>query len=64
MLTLHQVMRMKIKSLSKKQAQILTWWIKNPKYDSIICDGAIRSEKITFLEISSITSYSGDRNEN
>ena len=45
---------MKIKSLSKKQAQILTWWIKNPKYDSIICDGAIRSGKTTCLGISFI----------
>ncbi len=48
---------MKIKILSKKQAQILTWWIENPKYDSIICDGAIRSRETTFLGLSFIIGF-------
>ena len=47
---------MKIESLSPKQFMVLTWWVDKSKknYDSIICDGSIRSGKTVCLGISFI----------
>ena len=45
---------MKFNLFSKKQIEVLTWWIKNKNYDAIICDGAIRSGKTFSLGISFI----------
>ena len=64
MLILRLAMRMEIKSISKKQAQILTWWIENSKYDSIVRDGAIRSGKTIFPGIYSTIWFLGDENGN
>ena len=46
---------MEFKEFSKKQIIVLTWWLKNSKYnnyDSIICDGSIRSGKTLCMSIS------------
>ena len=45
---------MKIEKFSDKQIEVLTWWINHPNYDSIICNGAIRSGKTFCLGISFI----------
>lgn len=47
---------MKIKRFSKKQRDVLNWWI-NPKHsdkDAIICDGAVRSGKTFCMSLSFI----------
>lgn len=44
---------MEIKSFSKRQMQVLTWWL-NPRYrdrDALICDGAVRSGKTFCMSI-------------
>ncbi len=46
---------MKIKKISEKQREVLTWWCDSSKYreyDAIICDGAVRSGKTLFMGIS------------
>lgn len=46
---------MTFEKVSKKQAQVLRWWNEKPvcdKYDSIICDGAVRSGKTTVMIMS------------
>lgn len=48
---------MKLKIFSKKQMIVMSWWIKNSKYenfDAIICDGSIRSGKTICMSISFI----------
>ena len=42
-----------LKSFSKKQRIVLTWWKNNaPNFDGIICDGAIRSGKTSCMALS------------
>ena len=48
---------MEIKSFSKKQMLVLSWWFKGSSYenfDAIICDGSIRSGKTVCMSISFI----------
>ena len=48
---------MTFEKLSLKQARLLKWWIEPGianKYDSIICDGAVRSGKTTVMVMSFI----------
>lgn len=48
---------MEIKSFSKKQMTVLSWWFKGSGYenfDAIICDGSIRSGKTICMSISFI----------
>lgn len=45
----------KIESLSKRQAQVLTWWTRpelTDRYDGIIADGSIRSGKTLSMSLS------------
>jgi len=45
----------KFKEISKKQKQVLTWWVKNSPHknkDFIVCDGAIRSGKTLIMSLS------------
>lgn len=45
----------RIKSFSKKQLQLLTWWCpesRHSKRDAIICDGAVRSGKTVCMSLS------------
>ena len=58
--------RFKFMKLSKKQKQLLTWWLENSPHknkDAIICDGAIRSGKSLIMSLSYIfwamQNYSG-----
>lgn len=45
----------KLKTFSKKQKRLLTWWCtKDKSYDAIICDGAIRSGKTICMSMSFI----------
>lgn len=44
---------MKIRSFSKKQKKVLNWWLNDePRYDAIICDGAVRSGKTLSMSLS------------
>ena len=48
-------MYLEFKSFSKKQLKVLTWWYSPSlltRYDSLICDGAIRSGKTICIGIS------------
>lgn len=48
---------MRIKSFSKKQLQVLSWWCRGSPfsdYDGIICDGAVRSGKSLCMFLSFI----------
>lgn len=48
-------MRLKFKTFSQKQLQVLSWWCNNSKSkskDAIICDGAIRSGKTICMGMS------------
>ena len=48
---------MTFEKISVKQAKVLQWWNSpniSPKYDSIICDGAVRSGKTTVMVMSFI----------
>lgn len=51
---------MEIKSFSKKQLEVMSWWCKgskNRRSDAIICDGAVRSGK-TFCMVLSFVLWS------
>lgn len=45
----------KFKPFSKKQLQVLTWWMPNSPYkdkDAIICDGSVRAGKTVVMSLS------------
>lgn len=53
--TLNKLQVFRFKPFSKKQKQILTWWMPNSPvkdYDGIIADGAIRSGKTVCMSLS------------
>lgn len=59
---------MRIKKISPKQQQILTWWNDTSPYhdyNAIICDGAVRSGKTLFMGLSFIfwamSRYTGEQ---
>ena len=58
---------MKIKRFSQKQMRLLSWWTKNSPdscFDSIICDGAVRSGKTLCMSLSFILwAFSNFENE-
>ena len=50
-------MRVKLKTFSQKQLNVLTWWSAESKFknrDAIICDGAVRSGKTFCMALSFI----------
>ena len=54
---LSEVLIMAIKSFSKKQLKVLSWWSRSSRFrerDAIICDGAVRSGKTFCMVISFI----------